>query len=64
MKGLINLQNKDNECFRWCHVRYLHPEDRNPGRIKKSDRGYAMELDYKGVHFPVKVIRDYNKIEG
>ena len=19
-KGLINLQNKDNECFRWCHI--------------------------------------------
>ena len=19
-KGLINLQNNDNECFRWCHI--------------------------------------------
>ena len=21
MKGLINIQNADNECFRWCLVR-------------------------------------------
>ena len=26
MKGLINdrLQNNDNKCFLWCHVRYLN----------------------------------------
>ena len=24
-KGLINLKNTDNECFRWCHIRHLHP---------------------------------------
>jgi len=23
MKGLINVQNKDNECFRWCRIRYI-----------------------------------------
>ena len=30
MKGLINLQNKDDKCFLWAHVRYLNP------RKKKS----------------------------
>ena len=24
-KGLINLKNNDNECFRWCHIRSLNP---------------------------------------
>ena len=24
-KGLINIKNDDNECFRWCHVRFLNP---------------------------------------
>ena len=19
-KGLINMKNEDNECFRWCHI--------------------------------------------
>lgn len=22
-KVLVNIKNKDNECFRWCHVRQL-----------------------------------------
>ena len=27
-KGLINIQNiNDNECFKWCLVRYLYPPD-------------------------------------
>ena len=25
-KGLINLKNNDNECFRWCHIRHLNPQ--------------------------------------
>ena len=29
-KGLINLQNNDNQCFRWCHIRYLNPQDKKP----------------------------------
>lgn len=29
-EGLINLQNEDNECFRWCHIRLLNPQEKNP----------------------------------
>ena len=61
-KGLINLQNKDNECFRWCHVRHLCPMDEDPQRIKKSDRKYVSELNYDGVVFPVS-IKVINEIE-
>ena len=39
-KGLINLQNKDNECFRWCHIRHLNPQKKDPQRIKKCDKEY------------------------
>ena len=28
-KGLINLCNKDNKCFMWCHVRHLNPVSDN-----------------------------------
>ena len=35
-KGLINIKNEDNECFRWCHIRYLNPQDKDPQRIKKN----------------------------
>ena len=24
-KGLINIKNKDDKCFRWCHIRHLNP---------------------------------------
>ena len=24
-KGLINIKNKDEQCFLWCHVRHINP---------------------------------------
>ena len=40
-KGSINIQNiDDNWCFKWCLVRYLHPADRHPARITKSDKDF------------------------
>ena len=61
-KGLINLKNKDNECFRWCHIRHLNPQEKYPQRIKKSDKEYIDKLDYSGIEFPI-TIKQINKIE-
>ena len=61
-KGLISLKNKDNECFRWCHIRYLNPQGKDPQRIKKSDKHYIKNLDYQGIKFPI-TIKHINKIE-
>ena len=61
-KGLINLKNKDDECFRWCHIRYLNPQGKDPQRIKKSDKHYIKNLDYQGIKFPI-TIKQINKIE-
>ena len=61
-KGLINLKNNDNECFRWCHIRHLNPQDKYPQRIKKSDKKYIDKLNYEEIEFPVTT-RQYNKIE-
>ena len=62
-RSLINLQNKDNECFRWCHIRHLNPQrQKNPQRIKKTDKQYIEKLDYSGIEFPVTV-KQINKIE-
>lgn len=31
-ESLINIQNTDNnECLKWCLVRYLHPSGQNKG---------------------------------
>ena len=61
-KGLIIMKNEDNECFRWCHIRHLNPQDKNPQRIKKSDKEHIDKLDYSGIEFPVTT-KHYNKIE-
>ena len=61
-RGLINLQNKDNECFTWCHIRHLNPQDKDPQRIKKTDKQYIEKLDYSSIEFPVTV-KQINKIE-
>ena len=62
MKGLINIKNNDNECFRWCHIRFLNPQDSHSELIKRSDKHYLEKLDYSGIEFPIK-INQYNKIE-
>ena len=61
-KGLINMKNEDNECFRWCHIRHLNPQGKDPQRIKKIDKQYINELDYSGIEFPVTT-KQCNKIE-
>ena len=37
-KGLINIKNKDQKCFLWCHVRPINPSKEHPERIKKTDK--------------------------
>ena len=38
MKGLINIQNNDNKCFLWFHVRHLNLNGVKLSRITKRDR--------------------------
>ena len=59
-KGLINID--DNECFKWCLVRYLNPADPNIRRITKADKDFAKKLHFKDIKFAVK-IRDIYKTE-
>ena len=58
-KGLINIKNKDDECFRWCH---LNPQEKNPQRIKKEDKKTINELNYDGIDFLLSQ-KHYNKVE-
>ena len=60
---MLNIQSiDDNEWFKWCLVRYLHPADLHPARIRKVDKDFSRALDFKDIKFPVK-IRDIHKIE-
>ena len=62
IKGLVNLKNEDNECFRWYHVRYLNPQEKDVQGIKMTDRKMVEELNYQGVEFPIAT-KHYGKIE-
>ena len=37
----------DNECFKWCLVRWVHPADQNSKRITKVDKDFAKKFDFK-----------------
>ena len=62
-KELINIQSiDDNECFKWCLVRYLNPAHHNPRIITKANKDFAKRLEFEDIKFPVE-IRDIHKIE-
>ena len=61
-KGLTNIKNKDDEYFRWCHIRHLNSQEKNPQRIKKEDKKMINELNYEGIEFPVSQ-KHFNKVE-
>ena len=60
---MVNIQTtNDNECFKWCFVRYLNPAELNPAIIRKADKNFAKRLDFKYIKVSVK-IRDIYRIE-
>ena len=61
-KGLINIKNKDQKCFLWCHVRHVNPSREHLERIKKTDKKIADKLNYDGIELPVQE-KDFSKIE-
>ena len=66
-KGLIEIQHfDDNECFKWCLVRYLHTASlfayTHLASIRKIDILSGDELDFEDIKFPVKG-KDVDKIE-
>ena len=60
-KGLINIQNNDEKCFLWCHIRYLNGKGKNMWRISGKDKEISKNLNYDGIEFPVSK-KDYDKI--
>jgi len=61
-KGLTNLKDKDNECFRWCNMRNLNPQEKYSRRIKRCDKEFIKKLNYSGIEFLVNQ-NQYNKID-
>ena len=60
-KAIINMENKDNKCFLWSVLRYLHPIEKHETRLTDI-RKYENDLNFKGIDFPVK-LKDITKFE-
>ena len=60
-KAIINMENKDDKCFLWSVLRYLHPVQKNASRINDL-REHESDLNFKGISFPVK-LEDIQKFE-
>ena len=43
-KGLINIKNKDQQCFLYCHVRHINFSKKHPERIKKIDKKFVKHI--------------------
>ena len=51
--GLMNIQNDDNKCFLWCHIRHLNLIDKTPQRITNKNKEKVSKLNYDRINFPV-----------
>ena len=51
-KALINMENEDEECFKWAMTRALNPMEKNPQRVTKELRKQSEELNWNGIEFP------------
>ena len=61
-KAIVSILNKDDKCFLWSILRYLHPRERNDRRLEDLKQ-YVDEINIpKGFTFPVK-INDITKFE-
>ncbi|XP_065650459.1 uncharacterized protein LOC136078605 [Hydra vulgaris] len=54
-KAIINIQNEDNQCFKWCIARALNPTDNNPQRIDKDLITQAEKINWDKIEFPVSL---------
>lgn len=61
-KAVVNVKNKNNQCFKWAVLSAVHPQERNPDRVSHY-KPFEDSLDFKGTEFPMKLGRDINRFE-
>ena len=62
-KTVINILNMtDNECFKWCVTRAMHPIGKNQNLITKKLREQSKIFDWTGVNFPTS-FEDISRFE-
>ena len=61
-KAIVSIRNKDEKCFLWSVLRYLHPREKNDCRLSDLKQYENELITPKGFTFPVK-IKDITKFE-
>ena len=61
-KAIINMENKDNQCFKWAVTRALNPIDRDSERVTKILKTQAEKYNWNDIEFPTK-LKDIHKFE-
>ena len=53
-KGIVNVQNKDNKCFKWAILSALHPQTTHMERVSIYKK-FKHELKFNSIQFPVAI---------
>jgi hypothetical protein len=64
--GLINIQNDDEECFKWCMKYHQSQQEKHDDRLSKLKQ-VKDKFDYTGLSYPVsfediKIFENNNKV--
>ena len=54
-EAIINVQNKDNQCFKWSITSAVFPQKEHTYRVSKKLRSNTSKLNWAGLEFPVQV---------
>lgn len=53
-KAVLNIENEDQQCFKWSALAALHPQAKSPQRVSKYKQ-FENELNFEGIEFPAPI---------
>jgi hypothetical protein len=53
-KAVVNIQNEDDECFKWAVTSALYPAEKDSQRVTKH-KGNAKKLNFTNISFPTQL---------
>ena len=59
-KAVINMENGDDQCFRWSVTRALKPVEKNPKRITKILKYQSEKIGLDRINIPGEIKSDWN----
>ena len=66
-RGITNMENDDQECFKYAVTRGMYPVTKNGERVSKTLRKQTERLNWDGINFPtsfhdIDIFENINKI--